>query len=146
MSETNAPSWARVEGTLMTTARAVRRAYDRCLATADVNFTEASILAHLADAGPYTQVELARLLGTGRAQIGLHIDSLVRKGVVERRADPTDRRVWKIHMTPKGADVWQSTVEIDRHVRERLRANTTPAQRHQLDEVLRQIGENAGAL
>ncbi|MCU1449143.1 MAG: putative MarR family transcriptional regulator, partial [Acidimicrobiales bacterium] len=66
----------------MSTARAVRRAYDRRFRETGVNLGEASVLAHLADGGPLTQVELATRIGTGRANVGLLIDSLERKGHV----------------------------------------------------------------
>jgi len=31
------------------------------------------------------------------------VDRAARDGLVERRADPTDRRAWRVHITPKGA-------------------------------------------
>jgi MarR family transcriptional regulator, transcriptional regulator for hemolysin len=144
--ELDAPPWSRVEGTLMSTARAVRRAYDRCLAEAGVNLTEASILAHLGDAGPLTQVELARRIGTSRARVGVHIDSLQGKGAIERRAHPTDRRVWMVRLTPAGHELWTHTIAIDRRVRGYLRAGTTSAERHQLDALLGRIERNVDAI
>jgi DNA-binding MarR family transcriptional regulator len=144
--ELDAPPWSRVEGTLMSTARAVRRAYDRCLADVGVNLTEASILAHLGDAGPLTQVDLARRIGTSRARVGVHIDSLQDKDAIERRAHPTDRRVWMVHLTPAGHDLWTRTIDIDRFVRSYLRAGTTSAERHQLDTLLARIERNVDAI
>jgi DNA-binding MarR family transcriptional regulator len=144
--ELDTPPWSRVEGTLMSTARAVRRAYDRCLAEAGVNLTEASVLAHLGDAGPLTQVDLARRIGTSRARIGVHIDSLQHKGAIERRAHPTDRRVWMVRLTPSGHQLWTRTIEIDRSVRRYLRAGTTSAERHQLDALLARIERNVEAI
>jgi DNA-binding MarR family transcriptional regulator len=144
--ELDAPPWSRVEGTLMSTARAVRRAYDRCLAEVGVNLTEASVLAHLGDAGPLTQVDLARRIGTSRARIGVHIDSLQDKGAIERRAHPTDRRVWMVRLTPAGHELWTRTIDIDRRVRSYLRAGTTSAERHQLDALLARIEQNVDAI
>jgi DNA-binding MarR family transcriptional regulator len=130
----------------MSTARSVRRAYDRCLAEVGVNLTEASILAHLGDAGPLTQVDLARRIGTSRARVGVHIDSLQGKGAIERRAHPTDRRVWMVRLTPAGHQLWTRTIDIDRHVRSYLRAGTTSAERHQLDALLSRIERNVEAI
>jgi DNA-binding MarR family transcriptional regulator len=144
--ELDAPPWSRVEGTLMSTARAVRRAYDRCLAEVGVNLTEASILAHLGDAGPLTQVDLARRIGTSRARVGVHLDTLQHKGAIERRAHPTDRRVWMVRLTPAGHQLWTRTIEIDRRVRTYLRAGTTSAERHQLDALLARIERNVDAI
>ena len=130
----------------MSTARAVRRAYDRCLAEVGVNLTEASILAHLGDAGPLTQVDLARRIGTSRARVGVHIDTLQEKGAIERRAHPSDRRVWMVRLTPAGHQLWTRTIEIDRRVRTYLRAGTTSAERHQLDALLARIERNVDAI
>jgi MarR family transcriptional regulator, transcriptional regulator for hemolysin len=135
--ELDAPPW---------TARAVRRAYDRCLAEVGVNLAEASVLAHLGDAGPLTQVELARRIGTSRARVGVHIDSLQGKGATERRAHPSDRRVWMVRLTPAGHELWAGTIDIDRRVRKYLRAGTTSAERHQLDALLARIERNVEAI
>jgi DNA-binding MarR family transcriptional regulator len=126
----------------LSTARAVRRAYDRCLAEVGVHLTEASILAHVGDGGPLTQVELARRIGTSRARLGAHVDTLEAKGAVERRADPTDRRVWRVALTPAGRELWARTIEIDRAVRRHLRAGTSAEERRQLDELLALIERN----
>ncbi len=144
--ELDAPPWSRVEGTLMSTARAVRRAYDRRLADVGVNLTEASVLAHLGDGGPMTQVQLARRIGTSRARVGVHIDSLQGKGAVERQAHPTDRRVWVVHLTPGGEQLWAATIAVDRDVRSYLRAGTTAAEREQLDDLLARIQRNVDAI
>jgi MarR family transcriptional regulator, transcriptional regulator for hemolysin len=137
------PAWTRVEGTLMATARSVRRAYDAALAKVDLNLSEASVLAHLATGGPLPQVELARRIGTGRARIGAHIDSLERKGAVRRDADPADRRVWLVSVTRSGRRLWQRSVEVDRVLRRTLREGTTAAERDEVDRVLSRFRSNA---
>jgi DNA-binding MarR family transcriptional regulator len=139
----HAPSWSRVEGTLMATARSVRRAYDAALAEVDLNLSEASILAYLARGGSLSQVELARRIGTGRARAGVHIDRLEAKGAVVREADPDDRRIWRISLTPAGRELWARSVDVDAAVRRRLRVNTTEDQRDVLDAVLTTIRRNA---
>lgn len=135
-----------MEGTLLSTARAVRRAYDAALAELGVNLSEASALAHLQDGGPLTQTELARRIGTGRARMGAWIDALVAKGAVVREADPHDRRVWKIALTAAGQDLWEQTVRVDRSIRRVLRAGSTPEDRARLDALLTLINRNADTL
>ncbi len=144
--ELDAPPWSRVEGTLLSTARAVRRAYDAALAELGVNLSEASVLAHLRDSGPLTQTELARRIGTGRARMGAWIDGLVAKGAVVREADPQDRRVWKVALTPAGENLWGETARIDRSIRRVLRAGSTPEDRARLDALLTLINRNADTL
>ena len=144
--ELDAPPWSRVEGTLLSTARAVRRAYDAALAELGVNLSEASVLAHLQDGGPLTQTELARRIGTGRARMGAWIDGLAAKGAVERQADPHDRRVWNVALTPAGHKLWQATVGVDRSIRKVLRAGSSPEDRARLDALLTLINRNADTL
>src|SRR5581483_8218309 len=93
--------------------------------------------------GPLTQVELATRIGTGRANVGLLIDSLERKGHVVRASNPNDRRVWLIQLTDQGQAVWERTAEIDRAIRYQLRAGTTAAERDQLDSLLTRTHANA---
>jgi MarR family transcriptional regulator for hemolysin len=135
------PPWARVEGTIMSTARAMRRAYDRAFADIGINLAEATILAHLVD-GQLTQSELARRVGTSRARIGGSIDSLMPKGAVERVADTADRRIWLVTLTDEGRSMWERSVAADRELRKRIRVGTTAKQREQLDEVLTVLHKN----
>jgi DNA-binding MarR family transcriptional regulator len=111
-----------------------------------VNLIEASILAHLGDGGPLTQVELARRINAGRARVGVYVDGLQAKGAVERRGDPNDRRVWLVDLTPQGRELWYSTIAVDRYVRRHLRAGTTAAERARLDSLLRRIHRNVDAI
>jgi MarR family transcriptional regulator for hemolysin len=138
-----APGWSRVEGTLMSAARSVRRLYDAAMAEIGLNLMEASTLAHLASAGQLTQVDLARRIGTGRARMGVYVDSLVARKAVQREADPADRRVWLVSLTPSGRELWLRSVEIDRIVRHCLRDGTTHDERVNLDQLLLRINENA---
>jgi len=125
----------------MSTARAMRRAYDRAFADIGINLAEATILAHLVD-GQLTQSELARRVGTSRARIGGSIDSLVPKGGVERVADPADRRIWLVTLTDEGRSMWERSVAADRELRKRIRVGTTVKQREQLDEALTVLYKN----
>jgi MarR family transcriptional regulator for hemolysin len=125
----------------MSTARAMRRAYDRAFADIGINLAEATILAHLVD-GQLTQSDLARRVGTSRARIGASIDSLVPKGAVERVADAADRRVWLVTLTDEGRAMWERSVAADRELRKRVRIGTTSKQREQLDELLMVMQKN----
>jgi DNA-binding MarR family transcriptional regulator len=144
--ELDAPPWSRVEGTLLSTARAVRQAYDTAFAGLGVNLSEASVLAHLHYDGQLTQTELARRIDTGRARMGAWIDTLVAKGVVVREEDPDDRRVWKVALTPAGEKLWQETARVDRSIRKVLRAGSTAEDRARLDALLTLVNRNADTL
>lgn len=52
-----------------------------------------------------TQSELAGRLGLGAAATGRLVDRLVRRGFVERRPDPGDRRAYRLGLTDRAAAV-----------------------------------------
>ena len=47
-----------------------------------------------------SQRELAEILEIDTVSLGRHIDRLERDEWLERRPDPNDRRVWRLHLTP----------------------------------------------
>jgi MarR family transcriptional regulator for hemolysin len=140
--ELDAPPWLRVESTLMATARAIRRAYEIRLAPLDLNLTQASLLAFLYEAGPITQSRLASQLEMGRAAAGLVIDSLEERRLVERRANPGDRRAWLIALRPEGALVTKPIFEIDVLLRSELRVGISGPERQQLAGLLVRLRSN----
>lgn len=133
----------RVDGMLMMTAKAIRRAYDDALAERlSLTLHEANILAQLADTQTLTQVELARRVGISRARVGVHIDALVDKDAVKRVADPADRRVWKVSLTRRGRSLLKQTVDVNRTVRASVHAGLSDADLVALDRLLASLQEN----
>lgn len=60
------------------------------------------LLANLVRSDGQTLASLSRsMLVTAGNLTGL-VDRAARDGMVERRADPADRRAWRVHLTPKG--------------------------------------------
>lgn len=52
-----------------------------------------------------SQTELAELLEVEPITVGRLIDRLEGRGMVERRADPHDRRIWRLHLLPAAKPV-----------------------------------------
>ncbi|WP_165759442.1 MarR family winged helix-turn-helix transcriptional regulator [Mycobacterium decipiens] len=144
--ELDAPPWRRVDGTLMATARGVRKAYDHVLADVGLTLPEASLLAYLDEIEPQSQTQLARRLGSGRAVMGDRIDTLEARGAVSRQPDPNDRRVWLVHITDTGQQLVATINELDRVLREQLRAGLSREDRHRLAAILIQIQQNLVAI
>jgi DNA-binding MarR family transcriptional regulator len=140
--ELDAPPWRRVEATLMATSRGIRRAYDARLAETGLNLSEASLLAYVKEYGASTQTQLAERLALGRAAVGSVIDALESKGLVTRRPDRTDRRVWLVSVTPRGSALADRVVAIDAQFRDDLRTGITREERRQLADMLLRLQEN----
>lgn len=77
------------------------------LATRDLGITgpQWRVLARIADRPGMNQMALASLLEVEAITIARQIDRLEKLGLVERRADPGDRRAWLLHLTPKAEPV-----------------------------------------
>jgi MarR family transcriptional regulator, transcriptional regulator for hemolysin len=52
-----------------------------------------------------SQKELAELLEVEPITVGRLVDRLELRGMVERRPDPRDRRIWRLHLCPPSAPV-----------------------------------------
>ncbi|NQY57520.1 MAG: MarR family transcriptional regulator [Ilumatobacteraceae bacterium] len=143
--ELDSPPWLRVETTLMATARLVRQAFDCRLATLDLNLTQASLIAYVAEFGATSQTRLADHLGIGRAAIGTVIDQLQRRGFVERTPDPNDRRVWRVDVTDNGRALAADIAEVDEVLRAELRYGIGREERQALAWVMTRLQNNVDA-
>ena len=64
--------------------------------------------------------ELARAVGRAATSFTPNLDKLQDKGLIERRADPADRRAVRIYLTEAGCDRKKSVMETAREVDKRL--------------------------
>ncbi len=67
-----------------------------------VTIHQLSVLEHLRQ-GPHPMREIARVLGVGESSATATADRLVRQGLVERLADPGDRRLVLLSLTEEGS-------------------------------------------
>lgn len=142
--ELDAPPWLRVESTLMSLARGIRRAYDLRLEELGLNLSEASVLAFAHESGALMQAELAKHMGLGRAAMGSMIDALEGRGLVERQPKPGDRRVWLVVVTPTGDELAKQVTKIDERLRAEFRAGISRKERRELTGLLNRLRENVG--
>ena len=82
------------------TARSIRHAFDQKARVLGVTRAQWRTLLFLARCDGATQTELADALDVERISAGRMVDRLVDAGLVERRADPADRRIWRLHLLP----------------------------------------------
>jgi MarR family transcriptional regulator, transcriptional regulator for hemolysin len=52
-----------------------------------------------------SQKELSEILDVEPITVARLVDRLQTRGLVERRPDPHDRRIWRLHLTPEAAPV-----------------------------------------
>lgn len=126
----------------MAAARQIRCLYDLRFSELELNLSQASLLAYVSEFGANTQTALAERMGLGRAATGTMIDQLEGRGLLERKPDPEDRRVWLIAVTSTGMKLVKRIGAIDGVVRDQLRTGISRQERQQLASVLVRIQQN----
>ncbi len=86
-----------------------------------------AILIHLDRNPGLTQKELAHLVEVEPMTVARLVDRLEAPGYVERRPDPGDRRVWRLHLTPAARPVLAEIEEVRATLRDILFDGFAPA-------------------
>jgi MarR family transcriptional regulator, lower aerobic nicotinate degradation pathway regulator len=86
--------------------------------------------------GTITQQGLVKSTGIDPSSMVATIDDLEKRGLVERRAHPTDRRAYHLHMTEKGRETLAEGRKLQRVAQEELLAPLSTTERKQLHELL----------
>ena len=79
-------------------SRLLRERFDARAAELGLTRAQWRVLGQLRRREGITQTALAAILDIEQITLGRHIDRLVEKGYVERRADPADRRAWNLFL------------------------------------------------
>lgn len=74
---------------------------DRLAKAHGITRAQLTILARLSREPDLSQCELATIVEVSPMTIARLIDRLEKLGLVERRADPADRRIWRLRLTAK---------------------------------------------
>lgn len=101
--------------------RLIRTEADRRARAHGMTRAQWLILSRVQRAPGLSQRELAEILEVEPITVGRLVDRLEARGLVERRPDPQDRRVWRLHLLPEAAPVLAA---LDHH-REAIRLLVT---------------------
>lgn len=127
-------------------SRLIRQRFDMRAGELGLTRAQWRVLAQLRRREGINQTTLAEMLEIEPITLVRHIDRLVAKGLIERRADPQDRRAWKLFLK---AEV-QPILDRLRDVSERTRADAllgiAPDQQERLVDHLLAIKANLLAL
>jgi DNA-binding MarR family transcriptional regulator len=99
--EVELPEFTRAVGMLVRRIRVAGRSHE-------LSLTESAVMARLDREGPGTTADLARGEGVKPQSMGATVAALEKKGMVARRAHPTDGRQRIVALTAKGAAVRKS--------------------------------------
>lgn len=129
---------------LATLLRAYREAISPCLGHVPHGPRGYHTLREVAAGTQPSQVALASQLGIDRTVMTYLIDDLVEAGLVERRANPTDRRQRQVVATSRGAHAITEACQQVREAEESLLGTLTETEREQLRALLTKAASAAG--
>lgn len=89
-----------------------------------------------------TQTELATVLDLGKVALGGLIDRLEERGFVERRADPEDRRINRIHLTRKGYVILDKMADVGIEMNTKIMKGVSLQHQHLLAQILHAMKAN----
>jgi DNA-binding MarR family transcriptional regulator len=93
-----------------------------------------------------TQNELAEFLEMEPIAVGRVIDRLQKAGFIERRADPSDRRCWRLHLHPKAHAVIDDMEQISNQLFREMQQGIAAADMKTMIGVLARMKDNLTAL
>lgn len=102
-------------------ARLMRTRFDRWARTYGMTRAQGVILSRLSRQPGMTQNEMAGLCEVEPITVGRLVDRLEARGLLERRLDPADRRIRRLHLLPAAEPILQ---EIQRYKAELFRELT----------------------
>nr|HMN53670.1 MarR family transcriptional regulator [Sphingopyxis sp.] len=86
-------------------ARLYRRAFNARTKASGITALQWRLITYLKRHEGIRQGPLADLIEVEPITLSRMLDRLAEAGLVERRADPTDRRAWRLYLTPRAADL-----------------------------------------
>ncbi|MCY7312634.1 MAG: MarR family transcriptional regulator [Pseudoxanthomonas sp.] len=122
------------------------RVFDRRAAHLDLTQAQWRALKGIHDAEGLTQADLAAVLDMEPIAVGRVVDRLGKAGFVERRADPRDRRCWRLHLAPQSSQVMDAIESVAMSLREACVAGVEPQELQTTLKVLVQIRETLSQL
>ena len=123
----------------------MREAFEQTLADAGGSLGTWIVLSALSDEGVVSQTVLAGHVHVEGATITHHVDRLEADGLVRRRADPADRRVRRVELTPAGKRLHRRLLEAVKELEAAATAGLTERQQADLRRALDMIRSNLQA-
>lgn len=93
-------------------SRLLRRRFDARARRLGVSRAQWQVLFALSRNEGSNQASLAEALDVETITVGRMVDRLEEAGLVERRADPADRRAWRLHLTPPAHPILAALREV----------------------------------
>jgi DNA-binding MarR family transcriptional regulator len=123
---------------------ATSRGFGRLVGSLGLEPRHFALLRAVSEARGQPQNAVAERLRIPASTMVSLIDHLEERGMLERRAQPGDRRTRLLHLTERGAKVLGEAVRLGAQWEERICAGLSPAERRQLLALLQRVAANIG--
>jgi DNA-binding MarR family transcriptional regulator len=111
------------------------------LSAVNLSPPHAGILRVVHTSGGISQQSLAEHLRILPSRLVVLIDELEERGMVERRADPADRRSYALHLSDKGRDTIKAIGRVARDHQDALLASLSTQERDLLASLLLRVAD-----
>jgi DNA-binding MarR family transcriptional regulator len=105
---------------------------------------DAGILRLLRVAAGPSQQELAAKLQIHPSRLVAILDNLEKRGLVERRENPDDRRLYSLHLTKEGGEMLERIGKVAREHQDALLTVLSREERNELTTLLLRIADQQG--
>jgi DNA-binding MarR family transcriptional regulator len=122
----------------------VARQFSERLAPLGLEPRQFGMLTRLAANEGRSQQALGELLGLNATRMVFLVDELEKRGLVERRRNPADRRSYALYLTDLGRDKLREAQRAGGGPEGQLGASLTGQQRTQLTRLLRRLADEQG--
>lgn len=114
------------------------------LSALELSPPDAGILRFLRMSPGISQQELASRLRIHPSRLVAIVDNLEKRGFLERKTNPDDRRLYSLQLTEQGAGILESIGKVAREHQDALLSALSEEEREQLAALLHRIAEQQG--
>lgn len=127
---------------LTVTTQAYHRRMEELLLPHEITFRQAQVVGWLMMSGQLAQAELTRRMQVEPSTVVRLLDRMEEAGLIERCADPVDRRRHHIRVTDAVAPLWKKITTVARQVRKEAAKSLTVEEQATLKDLLQRVAHN----
>lgn len=124
------------------TARLFRRAFNARTRDSGITALQWRLMIYLRRHAGIRQGPLAELIEVEPITLSRMVDRLAEAGLVERRADPGDRRAWLLHLTPRADTLLNGIAPTTEALVAEATEGLSAAERDQLSMLVERVRAN----
>lgn len=123
-------------------ARLYRRAFNARVKDSGITALQWRLITYLKRHAGIRQGPLAELIEVEPITLSRMVDRLVEAGLVERRADPADRRAWQLHLTARAGELLGGIRPEVEALNDEALEGLSAAERDQLVDLVERVRAN----